>query len=73
MKKLATALIALSMTAVLSGCLFGKKEEAATPAAPAATEAPATAPAEAAPAPGTPAEGAAAPAEAAPAEGQPAH
>lgn len=64
MKKVLSALAIITTTVVLSGCLFGKKDEAPVEA-PAATEAPA-APTEQTP----PAEGAA-PAEQAPAaEGQ---
>lgn len=49
MKLVSTGLAAFLMTALLTGCLFGKKEEAAPVEAPAATEetsAPAEAPTE---------------------------
>ncbi len=65
MKKIMSLIVVLATATALTGCLFGKKEEAAAPAeapameAPAATEVPmdGAAPTEAPPADAAPAEG----------------
>jgi hypothetical protein len=67
MKKIMSLIVVLATVTALSGCLFGKKEEAAAPAEAPAMEAPAATeevPADAAPTDAAPADAAApAPAE----------
>ena len=67
MKNLFNLVVVLATSAVLSGCLFGKKEEAAAPAEAPAMEA--AAPTEAAPADAAAPAAETAPTEAAPTEG----